>query len=53
MRHRERMMKDLDQDILDHIAMETQDNIERGMSQKRLAQSTVVKMVLNPGKAVA
>ena len=32
MRRRKRMMDDLDQDIRDHIEMETQDNIERGMS---------------------
>jgi predicted permease len=31
MSHRKRMMDDLDQDIRDHIEMETQDNIERGM----------------------
>src|SRR5580704_15318119 len=32
MSRRKRMMEDLDQDIRDHIARETQDNIERGMS---------------------
>jgi putative ABC transport system permease protein len=32
MGRRERMMKDLDQDIREHIATETQDNIARGMS---------------------
>jgi hypothetical protein len=32
MRRRKRMMEDLDQDISEHIEMETQDNIERGMS---------------------
>ncbi|MGC2403903.1 MAG: permease prefix domain 1-containing protein, partial [Acidobacteriaceae bacterium] len=31
MRRRKRMMEDLDQDIRDHIEMETQDNFERGM----------------------
>ena len=31
MRRRKRMMEGLDQDIREHIAMETQDNIERGM----------------------
>ncbi|MGD0124509.1 MAG: permease prefix domain 1-containing protein [Terriglobia bacterium] len=31
-RRRKRMMDDLDQDIRDFIARETQDNIERGMS---------------------
>src|ERR1700720_1010695 len=32
MGRRKRMMEGLDQDIREHIAMETQDNIERGMS---------------------
>jgi putative ABC transport system permease protein len=32
MRKRERMMKDLEQDIREHIETETQDNITRGMS---------------------
>src|SRR6202046_25904 len=32
MKRRERMMNDLDQDIREHIATETQDNIARGMS---------------------
>jgi putative ABC transport system permease protein len=32
MKRRKRMLDDLDQDIRDHIARETQDNIERGMS---------------------
>jgi hypothetical protein len=32
MRRGNRMMEDLDQDIRDHIEMETQDNIERGMA---------------------
>jgi predicted permease len=32
MSRRERMMEDLDQDIREHIQIETQDNIERGMS---------------------
>jgi putative ABC transport system permease protein len=31
MRRRKRMVEDLDRDIRDHIEMETQDNIERGM----------------------
>jgi hypothetical protein len=31
MRRRKRIMEGLDQDIREHIAMETQDNIERGM----------------------
>jgi predicted permease len=32
MSRRKRMMEDLDQDIRDHIAKETQENIDRGMS---------------------
>jgi len=32
MRRRKRMLKELDEDIREHIARETQDNIERGMS---------------------
>jgi predicted permease len=32
MRRRKRMLEDLDQDIRDHIEIETRDNIERGMS---------------------
>src|ERR1700722_15748998 len=32
MNRRKRMLKDLDQDIRDHIEVETQDNIARGMS---------------------
>jgi predicted permease len=32
MRRSERMMADLDRDIREHIAIETQDNIERGMT---------------------
>ncbi len=31
MKRRKRMLEDLDQDIRDHIEIETQDNIERGM----------------------
>jgi MacB-like periplasmic core domain len=31
-KRRDRMMKDLDQDIRNHLAVETQDNIERGTS---------------------
>ena len=34
MKKRERMMKDLEQDIREHIETETQDNIARGMSQE-------------------
>jgi hypothetical protein len=32
MSRRKRMLDDLDQDIRDHIARETQDNIDRGMT---------------------
>jgi hypothetical protein len=32
MRRRKRMLEELDQDIRDHIEIETQDNIGRGMS---------------------
>jgi hypothetical protein len=32
MRWRKRMLEDLDEDIRDHIARETQNNIDRGMS---------------------
>ena len=32
MRRRKRMLEDLDQDLRDHIEMEAQENIERGMS---------------------
>ena len=32
MRRRKKMLDDLDRDIQEHIAIETQDNIERGMS---------------------
>jgi predicted permease len=32
MRRRQRVLDDLDQDIREHLEMETQDNIERGMS---------------------
>jgi hypothetical protein len=37
MRGRKRMLEELDQDIRDHIARETQDNIERGMSPEEAA----------------
>jgi hypothetical protein len=36
MNRRERMMQDLDRDIREHIEMETEDNIERGMSIRSL-----------------
>ncbi|HEX8837514.1 MAG TPA: ABC transporter permease [Candidatus Acidoferrum sp.] len=43
MRHRKRMMEDLDQDIREHIEMETQDNIERGMSPEEARYAAVRK----------
>jgi putative ABC transport system permease protein len=43
MRRRERMMEDLDQDIRDHIARETQDNIERGMSPEEARYAALRK----------
>jgi predicted permease len=43
MSRRERMMEDLDQDIREHIAMETQDNIERGMSPEEARYAAVRK----------
>jgi putative ABC transport system permease protein len=43
MRRRERMMQDLDQDIRNHIEIETQDNIERGMSPEEARYAAVRK----------
>jgi putative ABC transport system permease protein len=43
MTRRERMMEDLEQDIRDHIAMETQDNIERGMSPEEARYAALRK----------
>jgi predicted permease len=43
MRRRERMMEDLDRDIREHIEMETQDNIERGMSPEEARYAAVRK----------
>src|SRR5580704_8784815 len=43
MRRRKRMTEDLDQDIREHIAMETQENIERGMSPKEARYAAVRK----------
>lgn len=43
MRLRKRMMEDLDQDIREHIEMETQDNIERGMSPEEARYAAVRK----------
>ena len=43
MRRRKRMLEDLDHDIRDHIAKETQDNIERGMSPEEARYAAVRK----------
>jgi predicted permease len=43
MRRRERMMKDLEQDIREHIAMETQDNIDRGVSPEEARYAAMRK----------
>jgi len=43
MRRRKRMLEDLDQDIREHIARETQDNIDRGMSPEEARYAAVRK----------
>ena len=43
MSRRRRMMEDLDRDIRDHIAIETQENIERGMSPDEAQASALRK----------
>jgi len=43
MKRRERMMQDLERDIRNHIEMETQDNIERGMSPEEARYAAVRK----------
>jgi predicted permease len=43
MSRRKRMMEDLDRDIREHIAMETQDNIERGMSPEEARYAALRK----------
>jgi predicted permease len=43
MTRRKRMLQDLDQEIRDHIAMATQDNIERGMSPEEARYQAVRK----------
>jgi hypothetical protein len=35
MKRRKRMLEELDQDIRDHIEIETQDNIARGLSPEK------------------
>ena len=43
MKRRKRMLEDLDEDIRDHIARETQDNIERGMSPEEARYAAMRK----------
>jgi putative ABC transport system permease protein len=43
MRLRKRMLDDLDRDIRDHIAQETQDNIDRGMSPEEARYAALRK----------
>jgi macrolide transport system ATP-binding/permease protein len=43
MKRRKRMMEGLDQDIREHIAMETQDNVERGMSPEEARNAALRK----------
>lgn len=43
MSRRKRMMADLDQDIREHIAMETEDNIDRGMSPEEARYAALRK----------
>jgi predicted permease len=43
MKERERMMKDLEQDIREHIEAETQDNIARGMSPEEARYAALRK----------
>jgi predicted permease len=43
MKRRERMMEDLEQDIREHIEMETQDNIARGMSPEEARYAALRK----------
>jgi predicted permease len=43
MRRRKRMLEELDQDIRDHIEMETQENIERGLSPEEARYTALRK----------
>ncbi|HEY1528993.1 MAG TPA: ABC transporter permease [Candidatus Angelobacter sp.] len=43
MRRRKRMLEELDQDIHDHIEMETQENIERGLSPEEARYAALRK----------
>src|SRR5580700_2971797 len=43
MRRRKRMLEELDQDIRNHVARETQDNIDRGMSPEEARYAAMRK----------
>ena len=43
MRKRKRMLRELDQDIRDHLEVETQDNIDRGMSPEQARYAALRK----------
>jgi hypothetical protein len=43
MRMRKRMIEELNQDVQDHIARETQDNIERGMTPEEARYAAMRK----------
>lgn len=43
MNRRKRMMKDLDREMAEHIARETQDNIDRGMSPEQARHAALLK----------
>jgi macrolide transport system ATP-binding/permease protein len=43
MRLRKRLLEDLDQDVRDHLEMETQDNIDRGMSPQEARYAALRK----------
>jgi putative ABC transport system permease protein len=43
MNHRKRMLNDLDQDVRDHIEVETEDNIARGMSPEEARYAALRK----------
>jgi hypothetical protein len=44
MSRRRRMLEDLDRDIREYIAIETQENIERGMSPDKARTSALRKL---------
>src|SRR3984957_2369467 len=43
MRKRKRMLRELDQDIRDHLEVETQDNLDRGMSPEEARYAALRK----------